>query len=94
MSKTVPMKLGPMLPYVHIHTGSKLTKMAVAYKYKLLYAAIFQDAQLESIKILILLLFCSLDIVSQVIIHGKVYIQYFFLLKLLNRDLFQVYRKR
>lgn len=91
MSKTVPMKLGPMLPYVHIHTGSKLTKMAVAYKYKLLYAAIFQDAQL---KILILLLFCSLDIVSQVTIHGKVYIQYFFLLKLLNRDLFQVYRKR
>lgn len=65
-----------MLPYVHIHTGSKLTKMAVAYK--LLYAAIFQDAQLESIKILILLLFCSLDIVSQVTIHGKVYIQYYF----------------
>lgn len=50
--------------------------MAVAYKYKLLYAPIFQDAQLESIKILILLLFCSLDIVSQLTIHGKVYIAY------------------
>lgn len=52
--------------------------MAVVYKYKLLYAAIFQDVQLESIKMLILLLFCSLDIVSQVTIHGKVYIQYYF----------------
>lgn len=65
-----------MLPYVHIHTGSKLTKMAVVYNYKLLYAAIFQDVQFESIKILILLLFCSLDIVSQVTIHGKVYTVY------------------
>lgn len=52
----------------------------MAYKYKLLYAAIFQIAQLESIKILILLLFWSLDILSQVTIHGKVYIQYFFYL--------------